>query len=77
MGQLTGECALMTADARGLCLATAEGQPDDHRKSRGRPRHGRLIAFLNQRTTHSFKQSGPSRLPIGSSALVRPALPIH
>jgi len=77
MGQLTGTFALMAAGARGHGLAAAEGQPDDHRKSRSRRRHGRPITFLSQRTTHSFTQSGQSRAPIRSSASVRPHPRIH
>ena len=60
MAQLTGDLALMTAGARELRLAAAEGR-----------RHDRPIAFPSQRTTHSFKQSRQLRAPTGSSASAR------
>ena len=72
MGRLTGKFALMTAGARGRGLAAAKAQPDDHHNPRSRRRHDRLIAFLSQRTTRSFMQSGQLRAPTGSSASDRP-----
>ena len=84
MGRLTGTFALMTAGARGPSLAAAaalaaatEAQPDDHYEPRGRRRHDRLIAFLGQRTPHSFMQSGQLRAPTGSNASDRPHPRIH
>ena len=71
MGQLTGDFALMTADARELRLAAAEGQPDDPHWSLRR--HDRPIAFPSQRITHDLTRSAQSRTPTGSSASARPA----
>ncbi|SHN87354.1 hypothetical protein SAMN05444170_7140 [Bradyrhizobium erythrophlei] len=73
MGQLTGKSAPVTACAHPQDLAAAKGQSDDPPRSRCGRRHDRLIAFLSQRPTHSFKQSGQSRAPIRSSTSARPA----